>query len=95
MSATNKEKYPQVWATFEKLIQEQEAIEAKTEGPIAQRQALYEEMDKLRAKVDELTEVIQSVQGTRYVEILNQKSALAKVMGGRRVSEPVQDTNEG
>lgn len=86
--ARNDEKYPDIWDQFQKLIAEQEAIESQTAPLRKERDGLLVEMQPIQEKVKGLTARIKEIQGTRYIEVLNQKAALAKAMGGRQMSQP-------
>lgn len=89
--ANNAEKYPDLWEQFNGLIKEQEKIEAATSSLIDKRQVLLIEMEPIKLKIADLTTQIKVIEGDRYVDVLNQKAALAKAMGGIQMSSGVAE----
>lgn len=88
----NSEKYPEIWSTYQELLKEEAALEKATEKLKKEREDLLSKMAPLQARVRELTEEINSIERPRIIEVRNQKSALAKAMGGKVMSQPVAAT---
>lgn len=81
------EKHPELRAMFTQLQEEKAAIRAET-------QPLHDQYDKLAAQIAPLAdkqralaEQFHAIERPRLSEIESQLSALARALGGRRMSE--------
>lgn len=88
--ANNAKKYPDLWAKFQDISKEVDTIEQEAKPLVNKRDKLHIQVAPLRDKILKLTEKIKELQGQRYIDLLNQKSALAKAMGGRVLSEKAE-----
>jgi hypothetical protein len=83
--ATNKEKFPDLWAQSEKLKSEKAAIQERSAGLREQREVLRRKIAPLEAQTRELDKQIKAIELPRLFEIDNQIAALARAMGAKSV----------
>lgn len=87
---SNADKYPDLWSKFQELQEEKAAILAKS-GPLREeRDALRAQMAPLEAQLRALDAEIKRVEQPRLFQVDNQIAALAKGMGGKRMSDAPQ-----
>jgi hypothetical protein len=84
--ATNKEKYPDLWAQSERLKSEKAAIQERSAGLRSEREALRQKVAPLEAEMRDLDKQIKAIEGPRLFDIDNQIAALARAMGARSVA---------
>lgn len=83
---TAKEKYPELWAQFEKLQAEKAKLDAVVAPLRDKRDAVVAEMAPLEAKARELAKEIKQ-HLPRLGELDQQLAALARAMGGKSMSD--------
>lgn len=82
---TKAEKYPVLWAEFQKLQAEREAILATHEPLRADQEALRRQQDALREQEQSLVDKIKRDR-PRLTDIDNQLAGLARAMGGEALN---------
>lgn len=81
----NRDKYPEIWAAFERATARKEELMAKRKVFTDQMQAKFEEQEAIRATLEELS--VKAYEDLAEIrEVSSECSRLAKAMGAKSLT---------
>lgn len=83
----NREKYPEIWASFEKAKKEEKALLEKRAPFVKRLQELNEEMESINSAKQEVNKQMMEETQPALVEVRARLSRLAKAMDGHALSD--------